>query len=163
MTVDSHRAATFGAVCSFLQHYTVPLALGISLRAGLSVWLAISWLLFLRDVSQYEMAIWQTYHHMPAHNTTLANAALGVWLRWDAVHYMNIAYFRYSDVGLGQMNLWPLFPYRVRFARLATGLDVTLLGLLITTAAAAGAMIFLFELVKSTFQDEQLARWTVLA
>jgi hypothetical protein len=147
---------------SLLKHYSFPLMLAIIIRGVLSLWLGFIWLLFLQSISQTDTALWETYHQMPPHNSSIEGAFAGAWLRWDAVHYMNIAYFGYSNLAPGEMNYWPLYPYLIRFIHLVTGGDVTFIGLLLSTFCTALALIFLYKLVLSKFHNEQLARWTIL-
>jgi Gpi18-like mannosyltransferase len=150
-------------MAAFLKRYSFPLTVVIALRVVLSIWLAVIWFLFLQEVSQSDAARWETYHQIPPHTSPLSQAFAGVWMRWDAVHYMNIAYFGYPNLADGEMNFWPLYPYLIRLLLPFTGGDVTFTGLLFSTICTLVATIFLYELIRSKFQNEQMARLSVLA
>jgi len=51
----------------------------------------------------------------------LAEAALAVWSRWDAMHYLNLARVGYFGASVGDSVFHPMYPLLVRLAALVTG------------------------------------------
>ena len=91
----------------------------------------------------------------------LAEALLGVWLRWDAVHYLTLAHVGYFQVGVGDSVFYPLYPLLVAaFSPLAGG-DYLLAGLVVSTLAATVACAMLYRLTEQAFGPDA-ARWSIL-
>ena len=85
----------------------------------------------------------------------LAGALLGVWQRFDAIHYLRIASEGYSATDLSVF--FPFFPLLVRAIGMLLGLDYLFASLLLSTIAAALAAITLNRLVVEEWHDPRLA------
>jgi len=85
----------------------------------------------------------------------LAGALLGVWQRFDSIHYLRIASEGYSATDLSVF--FPFFPLLVRAIGRLFGLDYLFASLLISTTAAALAAITLNRLVIEEWHDPGLA------
>ena len=85
----------------------------------------------------------------------LAGALLGVWQRFDAIHYLRIASEGYSATDLSVY--FPFFPLLVRAVGRLFGLDYLSAGLLISTIAAILAATTLSRLVIEEWRDPGLA------
>ncbi|MBP7228504.1 MAG: hypothetical protein KA988_05285 [Longilinea sp.] len=85
----------------------------------------------------------------------LRGALLGVWLRWDAVHYLRIAQAGYSDDQLS--NFFPLYPL---LGRLIGGGDALLGLMLVSRLALLIAFVLLYRLAAQVL-DESVARRAV--
>jgi len=85
----------------------------------------------------------------------LAGALLGVWQRFDAIHYLRIASEGYSATDLSVF--FPLFPLFVRAVGRLFGLDYLFASLLISTTAAILAATTLNRLVIEEWGDPGLA------
>ena len=143
--------------------YRFPILLGLALRLGLSLWLALVWWTVELHLPLQSQALQETYGQVAPQATHLGRAVFDVWLRWDAVHYMNLARQGYAGVGPGETNFLPLYPYLVMGLKpLASGQPLPA-GLLLSTFAAILALIALYRLVQEVFGDERLARWTTIA
>ncbi len=81
---------------------------------------------------------------------------LGVWLRFDAVHYLRIAEHGYAANDLSVF--YPLYPLMVRVAGWLLGGDQLLGALLVSNGAAAAALVLFHRWVREEFGDEGLAR-----
>jgi Gpi18-like mannosyltransferase len=92
----------------------------------------------------------------------MGRSFIDVWLRWDAVHYMNIAKFGYQGVGKGEMIFFPLYPYLVGFLSRILTIDVTLTGILVSSFFTILALICFYDLVLYLFSDKDLARYSIL-
>lgn len=143
-----------------MHKYRLQILLVIGLRIVYSVWLAVVWLIVGKWYPQTEKARWETYYHLTPSSSLLGRAFIDVWLRWDAVHYMNIAQFGYKGVGIADTVFFPVYPYLVGIIARITVQNVTLIGLLVSTLAALFAVICLRKLVVDLFHDEELANWS---
>jgi len=77
----------------FYKNYQFQIWLVLGLRIGYSFWLAMVWFVIDRYIPLSEGVLWETYYNLERSSTLLGRAFIDVWLRWDAVHYMNIAEF----------------------------------------------------------------------
>ncbi len=87
-------------------------------------------------------------------------ALLGVWLRFDAVHYLRIAEGGYSATDLSVF--YPLYPLLTRLVSRLVGGDTLLAGLLVSNAAAAAAFVVFYRWLQEEFEDEGVARRATL-
>ena len=92
----------------------------------------------------------------------IPESVFGIWNRWDAVHYMQIARDGYSaDPDHRFLIVWlPLYPWLVRALSTVIG-DVHLAGLLVSLLSYVGASVLLYRLVALDF-PERVAIRTVL-
>jgi hypothetical protein len=93
------------------------------------------------------------------HATGWAFRLLGVWQRWDACYYENIATNGYAGE-YKSAAFFPLYPLLMRAVSFVTAGDLTLAGLIVTSAAYVAALGGLYRLVAADF-DTLTARWTV--
>lgn len=149
-------------ISQFLNKYKFQIWVVLGFRIGYSLWIAIVWFVIDQYFPLSEKALWNTYYNLARSTTLLGRAFIDVWLRWDAVHYMNIAEFGYKGVGIGDTVFFPLYPYLVGLTSKLTSINVTLIGIIISTFATLFALIFLYELVIDLFQDLELARWSTI-
>jgi hypothetical protein len=108
-------------LAAFWHAHRFPILLGLALRVGLSVWLAVVWWTVEPHLTFQGKALQETYGQLTPQNTRLGRAVFDVWLRWDAVHFMNIAREGYAGVGQGDTNWLPLYPYLVMGLKPLTG------------------------------------------
>lgn len=75
----------------------------------------------------------------------------GIWLHWDARHYLGIARQWYTDMGNDRLRLvfFPFYPMLMRGLSRLTGLDPFAAGTLLSWCFSAGAAVALYDLVKS--------------
>lgn len=145
-----------------IKKYKFPILLTLFTRLGYSLWLLLIWLAVDRHIQFTPTALLETYNRLAPSNTLIGRALIDVWLRWDAVHYMNIAEFGYRGVSPGDTVFFPLYPYLTGVLSGITSVNVTLMGILVSSFAALFAMICLYELVLTLFGDENLAKASVL-
>ncbi len=69
------------------------------------------WLIVDRNFQSSDIFIRETYKNLTPSSTIIGRGLLDVWLRWDAVHYMNLARYGYSITNIGDFNYPPLYPY----------------------------------------------------
>ena len=159
-----HRFITAlpSAAHRFFLEYRFPILAALSLRLASSLWLALAWVFMDPYFPTTEKAVQETYNNLPVHQSLLGRALVDVWLRWDAVHYMNLAWGGYENAGAADMNFWPLYPYLVRLIQSVLRDETVLTGLIVSTAAAIAAAVYLWKLARYLFNDRALANWTVL-
>lgn len=145
-----------------LKKYRLFIYLALVLRVGYSVWMAIFWSIVDKSFPLTDKALWETYHLLSRSPTLIGRSLIDVWLRWDAVHYMNIAEFGYLRVGEGETIFFPLYPYLVGFISHITSINITLIGILLSSLASMMAFICFYELQLFLFQDRDLAWYATL-
>ena len=148
------------ALTQFYEKYQFQILLVLGLRIGYSLWLAIVWFFIDKYFPLSKQALWETYYHLSRSPSLIGRAFIDVWLRWDGVHYMNIAEFGYEGVGLGDTVFFPLYPYLVGGLSRMISINVTLVGIIVSSIATLFASIFFYELVKELFDDKRLAKWS---
>lgn len=89
-----------------------------------------------------------------------AGALLGVWQRFDVIHYLRIAETGYSAPDLSAY--FPLFPLLTRVVAAAFGNDFLLAAMLVSNAAAVLAMIVFYRLMMAEGGDSSLSRRATL-
>jgi Gpi18-like mannosyltransferase len=149
-------------ISNLIKKYQFQIFLSLGLRIGYSLWLAIVWFVIDKYIPVSEGVLWETYYNLARSPTLLGRAFIDVWLRWDAVHYMNIAAFGYEGVGVADTVFFPLYPYLVGVLSRLTTVNVTLIAILTSSIAILFALIFLYELVLALFHDKRLARWSTV-
>ena len=91
-------------------------------------------------------------------------AALSVWKKWDAWHYVNLAELGYSGYVEDGKNLFlvffPLYPWTVRLISRLTG-NTMAAGLLVSFLSYAGGCVYLYRLAAWEY-GRAAARRTVL-
>ncbi len=155
-------AKAFNHIRDFFRAYRLPILLTLALRMGYSIWSAIIWVMLDPAFPRSAATVWETYYHLTPSTTLAGRAFIDVWLRWDAVHYMNIAAFGYGGVGPGDSVFFPLYPYLAGFLARLGGINVTLAGLLLSSLATLLLLICLWELCLALFADRALARDALL-
>lgn len=84
-----------------------------------------------------------------------------LWYTWDAQHYVELAQYGYTSSTEDERNLqivfFPLYPYAIRLVAFIVG-DYILAGLIVSNLAFAGAVIYLFKLVRLEYDEEDAFR-----
>jgi len=149
-------------IAKLFKKYKFQILLALGMRVGLSHWLALVWVVLDKYIPTSESVLWETYYNLERSTSLLGRAFIDLWLRWDAVHYMNIAELGYKGVGVGDTVFFPLYPYLVGIISKLSSINVTLVGLLTSSIATMIALIFLYELVIELFNNEDLAKWSII-
>lgn len=87
-------------------------------------------------------------------------ALLGMWQRWDGIHYQTIAQSGYSTAEV--TVFFPLYPYLSRGLSRITGISELAVLFVVSSLAFLFAMVLLFELVKLNY-SRQIAQDAVIA
>jgi hypothetical protein len=86
---------------------------------------------------------------------------LNVFLRWDAIHYANIAGMGYGVYSQGNYAFFPLYPVLIWCLSAATGMQFAVSGIIISRFGFLAAVIMLYELARNEF-GEKLAERSVI-
>jgi hypothetical protein len=90
----------------------------------------------------------------------LAGMLLGVWQRFDAIHYLRIAAAGYSAADLSAY--YPLYPWLVRLVATFLGKNYLLSSLLVSNAAACLAVVVFYKLVVEELGDVRVAQRAII-
>lgn len=134
----------------------------LAMRLGLGLMMGATWLALKPYLPATLVADPRVYDGLPTYPSSPGDAVLGVWLRWDAVHLLNLARLGYFQVTIGDSVYYPLYPLVTRFVTPLVGGDYVVGGLLVSTLAAIVAFACLYRLAEQLYGDD-VARWTVVA
>lgn len=129
-------------------------------RVLLMAWAAVVWLTvqpyipFPPDVNPGEQ-------NLPALEAPLLANTFGVWRRWDATHYLDLATSGYRADNPGPTVFGILTPFSFYAADQIIPGPVDLAAALVETVAFATALTLLYRFVESYYGDPALARMTV--
>lgn len=94
--------------------------------------------------------VYGTQAYQALANGTVRNLSgwLGLWNRWDAIHFLNVAQNGYQTTGTARFEIvnYPLFPWLTRLVALVFG-NYILSGLFVTGIASVAAGLLLQKLI----------------
>ena len=127
--------------------WKIPLVVFISGRLFFSLWGAIIWAMgFIPKYQGYY------YYNITPILDGLPGALLGMWQRWDAIHYLRIALFGYTDAQL--TAFFPLLPFVSRLVSYIFGGDVLFASILVTNSAFFISLRLLYGIVEELFSAD---------
>ena len=124
-------------------------------RLLFSLWGVLLWFMGMRLPEH--MAF---YYELTPTLDGLPGALLGMWQRWDTIHYLRIALHGYHTEGL--TAFYPLYPLLGRWLTTLTGWDPTLALIVVSNLAFFFSLVLLHKIVSRSFSP-QLARATLAA
>jgi hypothetical protein len=127
-------------------------------RLVLSVWMAVIWVSIGAQADVPAKLHVDPIAHLPALNSTLEQSTLGVWRRWDASHYLNLAQNGYRASDPGPTVFGPLTPFSIRFLDALLPGDVDTAGVLFGTLAFALVLILVYRLCERIYGDARLGK-----
>jgi hypothetical protein len=138
-----------------------------AVRWGVLIWLAvrltlsiIGALLWVAQLIPDNSPYGNLYFELVPARAGWQGALLGVWQRWDAIHYMRIASSGYIDNSL--LAFFPLYPLLSRFLSLFTGGNILLAMLVVSNIATIFVFVLLYQFTEEVF-SEKMARLAVMA
>jgi hypothetical protein len=156
--VDTFRGFTKGLARSAKQaDLGFPLAVFVTTRLLLSLLGLALWAAGL--VPTTPNPVLRPYFGYPPTVHGLAGMLLGVWERFDAIHYLRIAASGYTEAPLTAFSAF--YPMLTRFVGVVLGDRWTLAGILVSNLACLLAFIFLFKLVGDITDDPGVRRRAV--
>ena len=87
----------------------------LGLRLGLGALMGLTWWMARPYLSLSHLAWQNLWGTLPLYTNPLAEALLGVWPRWDAVHYLNLAQRGYAGASEGDTVFYPMYVGLTRF------------------------------------------------
>ena len=123
-------------------------------RAGLS---ALGMALFAAGrVPNGSDPLLRPYFGIPPVTEGLRGLLLGIWQRFDAIHYLRIASGGYSATDLSVF--FPLYPLLIRMTGAPLGHDFLLASILVSNVAALFALVAFYRLVIDDTHDLKIAQ-----
>ncbi len=150
-----------------LTGWRAALAYGIGItlahRVLLTVWMAVVWSIVGVNLGSTRIDFHTANAQLPPLSTPFEQNAFGVWRRWDAVHYLDLAVngYRLDNAGATVFSL--LTPFSFRAADAVLPGDIDLAAAVVETIAFSAALTLLYRMVELLFHDDRLARWSVVA
>ena len=135
-------------------------------RWGLGAFVVYRLLLTLWGIALWRLGIVHSsaespyYYGLSPITGGLAGPLVGIWQRWDAIHYTRIATSGYSAAELSGFH--PLFPLVGGLVSRALGMEPLTALLLVANLALAGALVLLHRLVANEF-GSQVAKGALVA
>lgn len=136
----------------------------LSLRIFLGLVVAITWSIVRLPINsvlnthlQYEL-----FRNVPIYSQYPLDALITAWYRWDATHYLKLAYYGYQGQPSGALLYYPLYPYLTRVISQVIGGNYPLAGLLLSTFGAFFLFAGLYHLVAQQL-NPLIAKWSVIA
>ncbi|HEY70012.1 MAG TPA: hypothetical protein G4O08_05445 [Anaerolineae bacterium] len=133
----------------------------LALRIGLGLVMGTAWMIVKPHLPTGALVSNELYDGLPVLSGTPLDAILGVWVRWDAVHHLNLARLGYFQAPAGDSVFYPLYPAVTRLTASLTGGDFIIAGLLVSTLACIFLLALLYRLAERHF-GEETARWSVI-
>lgn len=143
--------------------WTLALGWVMGLRLGLGALMAGVWWL-MRPYLNLSSADWRRlWGELPIYPNVFLEGLLGVWPRWDAVHYLNLAIRGYAGGDqVGDTVFYPMFVVLTRGVTAVVGGDYVVGSLFVSSAAAVVALAILHQLAGRHYGPAS-ARWAVTA
>ncbi len=149
------------ALTGWRAAWTWGIGIALAHRILLTVWLALVWGVVGVHLGSTRIDFHTANTQLPALTTPLEQNAFGVWRRWDAVHYLDLAVngYRLDNPGATVFSLLTPFTFRAADALLPGNIDLA--AAVVETIAFSAALALLYRVVELLFHDEALARWSV--
>ncbi|MBN8634358.1 MAG: hypothetical protein J0M07_03480 [Anaerolineae bacterium] len=158
--VDKQQQATLtGWRAALIYGFGIALAH----RVLLTLWMAIVWGIVGASLGSTRIDFHSVNAQLPALTSPLEQSVFGVWRRWDAVHYLDLAVngYRLDNAGATVFSLLTPFTFHTADALLPGSIDLA--AAVVETVAFSAALALLYRVVELLFSDEKLARWSVVA
>lgn len=130
-------------------------------RLALLAWMAVVWLGFGARLGIPVDLHTDPVANLPALEQPVQRAIFGVWRRWDASHYLNLAQNGYRAEDPGPTVFGALTPLGIRVFDMALPGGIDLAAMVYATAACAFALIMLYRVCEAYYGDADLGRWSV--
>ncbi len=150
MAKTGWRAALLWGVGAALLH-----------RLFLTLWMAAMWSLVGANLPPSASVDFHNSAALPALTTQADQLMFGVWRRWDAVHYLDLALNGYRADHPGPTVFGLLTPLTFRAADLILPGGIDLAAMVVQTLAFALALTLLYRVVEVYYGDTALAPWAV--
>ncbi len=132
-------------------------------RLFLGLWLALVWSVVGAHLTGVQVDFHTAGAQLPKLESPAEELIFGVWRRWDAVHYLDLAANGYRLDNPGPTVFGVLTPFSIRVLDVLP-IPLDLAAMIFETLAFGLALTLLFKLCESYYGDEdgQLGRWAVI-
>lgn len=130
-------------------------------RAALTIWMIVVWSIVganLRASVDFHTANAQ----IPALVSPAEQNIFGVWRRWDAVHYLDLAVNGYRVDHPGPTVFGVLAPFGIRAFDAVLPGSVDLAAMVFETLAFGLALTLIFKVGEAYYGDAELGRWALI-
>lgn len=132
-------------------------------RLLLGAWLAGVWLVMSPFLEDPNVNFHDPGGDLPALMSPAEGLLFGVWRRWDAVHYLNLATYGYRAEYPGPTVFGALPPAMFRLFDAVLPGEIDLGALVAQTLVFGLALALLYRVVEVYYGDVELAPWAVAA
>ncbi|HVU11731.1 MAG TPA: hypothetical protein VHD90_10645 [Phototrophicaceae bacterium] len=132
-------------------------------RLFLGLWLALVWSVVGAHLTGVQVDFHTAGAQLPKLESPAEELIFGVWRRWDAVHYLDLAANGYRLDNPGPTVFGVLTPFSIRVLDVLP-IPLDLAAMIFETLAFGLALTLLFKLCESYYGDAdgQLGRWAVI-
>lgn len=137
------------------------LKIALAHRLALLLWMALIWVTVGQPLNISINLHVDPIAQLPT-LTPLEQATLGVWRRWDASHYLNLAQngYRADDPGPTVFGVFTPIGIKIFDIFLPGGVDVG--GMVFATVAFWLALVMLYRVCEVYYGDDDLGRWATV-
>ena len=131
-------------------------------RLLLGIWMALIWSVLSPYLNGAQTDFHAIHAEIPALTTPADQLIFGVWRRWDAVHYFNLATngYRPTDPGPTVFGILTPFAFRAFDAVLPGSIDLA--AMLFETLAFGLALTLVYKVGETYYADADLGRWALI-
>lgn len=127
------------------------LAIALAARVLLGLFMGIAWWALETHLPLDVVPASEYYGQLQVPDTVLWRSFFGVWVRWDAVHHLNLALAGYAHLSPAESVYYPLYAGLTWVVAQPLAGDYVTAGLLVSLAAAIGTLFFVYLLAEQWF------------
>lgn len=131
-------------------------------RLLLQLWMGIIWLAvgpYLAETPDFQTPLGAGLPLLPAPESVI----FGIWRRWDAIHYLDLAQVGYLGTNQDLSVFPPLTHWLIRFIGWLVPGHVDVAGMIFATLTFGLALALIYLLCRAYLRDEPLGQWAVAA
>jgi Gpi18-like mannosyltransferase len=131
-------------------------------RLLLALWLALVWGIVGSHLNGVQADFHTAGAQLPKLESPADEYVFGVWRRWDAVHYLDLAANGYRIENPGPTVFGVLTPFSIRAFDAVLPGSVDLAAMVFETLAFGLALTLIFKVSESYYGDAELGRWALI-
>jgi hypothetical protein len=137
------------------------ISIALAHRVLLTLWLALVWNAVGPNLGNATVDFHTVGAQIPQLVTPIDQTVFGVWRRWDAIHYLDLAQngYRLENPGATVFGVLTPLGFRLFDALLPGSLDFA--AMVFETVAFAAALVLLYRVCEVYYGDPELGPWSV--